>query len=250
MIRFEKQLFFVCSFLSFVVLRSQLEVDSFLSSTLSPSLSSLSNKKCGGGTTNTNNHLLQCSYSDEGKNNDENEDYNRRRTALMKIFTTTSTIMMMMSSSLSVVGTVTACHAATSSTGKTIDPDTAYTNLRKSREELVFAGRTYFPKQNWRGLREYLDQDDLNMNKYDTNANALLTSKRLDAESKKAIGTIRRYGVGADVIIMYGGMKAELSEDNERPNGTEIQNYYLRTLDSLEEVIAICRSNPGFNKIE
>lgn len=130
-----------------------------------------------------------------------------------------------------------------------IDPETAYLNLRKAREELVFAGRTYFPKQNWEGLREYLNNEDACINNYDANASALLTSKRLDAESKQAIGTIRRYGVGADVIIMYGGLKAELADDAENFNSSEISKYYIKTLDSLEEVIAIVRSNPGFSKL-
>ena len=130
-----------------------------------------------------------------------------------------------------------------------INPETAYLNLRKAREELVFAGRTYFPKENWEGLREYLSNEDACINNYDANANALLTSKRLDAESKQAIGTIRRYGVGADVIIMYGGLKSELADDVENFNSSEISKYYIKTLDSLEEVIAIVRSNPGFSKI-
>jgi hypothetical protein len=99
-------------------------------------------------------------------------------------------------------------------------------------------------------LREYLSNEDSYLNNYDAYANALLTSKRLDAESKQAIGTIRRYGVGADVIIMYGGLKTELSEENEEPNSGEIEKYYIRALDSLEEVIAIVRSNPGFSKID
>ena len=140
-----------------------------------------------------------------------------------------------------------ACHAAAA---PKVDPETAYLNLRKAREELVYAGRTYFPKKDWEGMREYLNNEDAFINNYDENANALLTSKRLDAESKQAIGTIRRYGVGADVIIMYGGLKAELSDDIEYPNSSEISKYYVKTLDSLEEVIAIVRSNPGFSKLQ
>ena len=83
------------------------------------------------------------------------------------------------------------------------------------------------------------------MNNYETNAQTLLESKRLDAESKKDIGTIRRYGVGADVMIMYGGLKAEISADNDMMSYSEVEKYYVRTLDSLEEVIAICQGN-GF----
>mmetsp|Transcript_5267 Transcript_5267/g.13290 ORF Transcript_5267/g.13290 Transcript_5267/m.13290 type:complete len:249 (-) Transcript_5267:69-815(-) len=166
-----------------------------------------------------------------------------RRTLLKKIRTAPAAVI-----TSTLVSSKHVCNAATSSKRNT-DPEVAYSNLRKAREELAVAGRTYFPKRDWEGLREYLSNEDFYINNYDENANALLTSKRLDTESKQAIGTIRRYGVGADVIIMYGGLKAELSEENERPNSAEIEKYYIKTLDSLEEVIAIVRSNPGFSKI-
>ena len=186
------------------------------------------------------------SFEEDDTNNDlllPSSSRHSRRSILMQILTTTTMALSLPST----------CHAAVSSSSKKIDPETAYKNLRKAREELAVAGRIYFPKQDWDGLREYLDDDNeksTNINNYDANASALLTSTRLDAESKKAIGTIRRFGVGADVIIMYGGLKAELSEDNERPNSSDIQKYYLKTLDSIEEVIAIVKSNPGFSKID
>lgn len=126
-----------------------------------------------------------------------------------------------------------------------IKPDDAFASLVKARKELQTVGETYLPKRDWEGLRAYLEQDAVNLNAYEANAGALLESKRLDAESKKDIGTIRRYGVGADVIIMYGGLKNEVDEENENPNGSEIAKYLRRTADSLDEVIAICRSN-GF----
>lgn len=128
---------------------------------------------------------------------------------------------------------------------KGIKPDSAYAGLVKGREELITAAKTYFPKGDSEGLREFLNSDGAaNINNYEANAQALLESKRLDNESKKEIGTIRRYGVGADVIIMYGGLKAEAEE--ERPNFGEMNKFLKRTLDSLDEVIAICRSN-GFD---
>ena len=130
-----------------------------------------------------------------------------------------------------------------------LDPDQAYLNLRAAREELVVAGRKYFPKEDMDGLRAYLENEAVNMNNYETNAQTLLESKRLDAESKKEIGTIRRYGVGADVVIMYGGLKSEISEENDPINFREAEKYYVRTLDSLEEVISIVRSNKGFNNL-
>ena len=125
-------------------------------------------------------------------------------------------------------------------------PDDAYASLVKAREELRFAGQTYLPKKDWEGLRSYLADDAVNMNSYDVSAQALLESKRLDAESKKDIGTIRRYGVGADVIIMYGGLKGEVDEENEDPSYAAVEKYLRRTADALDEVLTICRSN-GFN---
>ena len=95
-----------------------------------------------------------------------------------------------------------------------IKPDDAFASLVKARKELQTVGETYLPKRDWEGLRTYLEQDAVNLNAYEANAGALLESKRLDAESKKDIGTIRRYGVGADVIIMYGGLKNEVDEEN------------------------------------
>lgn len=125
-------------------------------------------------------------------------------------------------------------------------PDDAYANLVKAREELNVAGEKFVSKRDWEGLRTYLSDEAVNMNNYESNAQALLESKRLDAESKKDIGTIRRYGVGADVIIMYGGLKNEIDEGNESTSASEVAKYLRRTSDSLDEVLAICRSN-GFN---
>lgn len=130
--------------------------------------------------------------------------------------------------------------------GSSLSPDEAYLNLRAAREELAVAGRTYFPKRDLVGLRDFLQNEAEQINDFEDNVQVLLESKRLDAESKKEIGTIRRYGVGADVIIMFGGLLSELQEDY--PRYGEVEKYFVRTLDSLEEVIAICRSN-GFKQM-
>lgn len=92
-------------------------------------------------------------------------------------------------------------------------------------------------------MKDYLSNPSLNINNYEENAGVLLQSKKLDAESKKEIGTIRRYGVGADVIIMFGSVKAELEEEDA--NVGSLSKSLKRTMDSLDEVIAICKSN-GF----
>ena len=124
-----------------------------------------------------------------------------------------------------------------------IKPEQAFANIVSARNELVKAAQTYLPKGDYVGLRDYLDSDARYLADYESNASALLSSNRLDSESKKAIGTIRTYGVGADVIIMLGGLQAALQDDP--PSASDAQKYLVRTLDSLTEVIAICRNN-GF----
>ena len=126
-----------------------------------------------------------------------------------------------------------------------VKPAVAFENLVKARAELVSASDKYLSKKDYDGMRDFFSDDTLNINNYEEYANVLLTSKQLDAESKKEIGTIRRYGVGADVIIMYGGLKGEIDEENESPNYSLVSKSLQRTKDSLDEVISICRSN-GF----
>ena len=44
---------------------------------------------------------------------------------------------------------------------------------------------------------------------------------------------------------MYGGLLAEIDEGNEEPDYATVQKYMTRTMESLDEVISICR-NGGF----
>ncbi|KAL3816850.1 hypothetical protein ACHAXA_005128 [Cyclostephanos tholiformis] len=99
---------------------------------------------------------------------------------------------------------------ATADAAPKLRPDDAYSSLVGERNELRYAADTYLSGGDWDDMRVYLETKAVNMNNYETIAGALLESKRLDAESKRDIGTIRRYGVGADVIIMYGGLRKEL----------------------------------------
>ena len=150
---------------------------------------------------------------------------------------------------------------ATADAAPKLRPDDAYSSLVGERNELRYAADTYLSGGDWDGIRVYLETKAVNMNNYETIAGALLESKRLDAESKRDIGTIRRYGVGADVIIMYGGLRKELfvvSDDaigddegwgdgvgRDGINEAEVRKCLHRTTESLDEVIAICRGN-GF----
>jgi hypothetical protein len=148
--------------------------------------------------------------------------------------------------------------APSASAAPKLRPDDAFASLVAARGELRYAADTFLPKGDWEGMREYLESGAVNMNNYENSAQALLESKRLDAESKRDIGTIRRYRVGADVIIMYGGLKNELSVRDDAggdddggdgegggTSGVEVGKYLRRTMESLEEVLAICRGN-GF----
>lgn len=58
----------------------------------------------------------------------------------------------------------------------------------------------------------------------------LVRSDAITAEDKVSLGTIKRYGVVADAIIMLGGLKAEL-----RNGGFEIPGEAPKDINSIEE---------------
>lgn len=128
----------------------------------------------------------------------------------------------------------------------TNDPKEAFANLIRAREELVNAKKMLASRKP--GDDDFADKfkefinDAVNINNFEGNALALLSSKAISDETKKEIGTIRRYGVGADVQIMYGGVIAEL-DASEYPDMGEISKYIQRTLDSLQEVIILCEGD-------
>lgn len=174
--------------------------------------------------------LLSSNTDDEGNNN---------RRAVLKTITCVPLAWIFQASTTNQPAL--ALLAKNNKGGRGIKPEAAFQSLKDAQQELITAAKTYLPTRDLEGMRSYLNENAVNMNAYEANASALLESKRLDAESKKEIGTIRRYGVGADVIIMYGGLKAAVEEED----AGEAQKYLKRTLDSLNEVILICRSN-GF----
>jgi len=176
--------------------------------------------------------LLKCSLSEDDETISTRDGDTMRRALLASI------PLAVTSCSLSLVTSLPAQAAAAK-----ISPDAAFTNLVRAREELITAAKQFIPKRDYEGMKDFLE-NATNINNFESNAQTLLESKRLDVESKKEIGTIRRYGVGADVIIMYGGLRFEL--DQEYPNSQEVSKYMARTLDSIEEVITICRGN-GFS---
>jgi rubrerythrin len=56
--------------------------------------------------------------------------------------------------------------------------------------------------------------------KFEDACSVLTRSDQLSQEDRKSLGTIKRYGVVADAIIMLGGIKGELKQGNVKVSGT------------------------------
>ena len=67
----------------------------------------------------------------------------------------------------------------------------------------------------------------------------LVKSPVLGPEEKKSIGTIKRYGVGADVLIMMGGLDAALSSKN----AADADKMANKAAQALDEVVLIGKSS-------
>eukprot|EP00614_Pseudopedinella_elastica_P028002 CAMPEP_0172627818 /NCGR_PEP_ID=MMETSP1068-20121228/158365_1 /TAXON_ID=35684 /ORGANISM="Pseudopedinella elastica, Strain CCMP716" /LENGTH=166 /DNA_ID=CAMNT_0013437825 /DNA_START=134 /DNA_END=634 /DNA_ORIENTATION=+ len=66
----------------------------------------------------------------------------------------------------------------------------------------------------------------------------------LTPEDIKEIGTIRRYGLAADFIIMAGAAKAELAGDEDGTiNGKEVQRLLKLANGSVAEIVQILKNN-------
>ena len=72
---------------------------------------------------------------------------------------------------------------------------------------------------------------------FEAAATAIVSAPVLPAEEKRAIGTIRRYGCAADVIIMTGGLREALENADRRGAAS----YLAKAKGSLDEVIATAR---------
>ena len=76
---------------------------------------------------------------------------------------------------------------------------------------------------------------DAPLSTLESNLLTLVQSPVLGMDEKKQIGTIKRYGVGADVLIMAGGLNSAIA------NNGDAQGYLTKTSDALSEVILICK---------
>ena len=74
---------------------------------------------------------------------------------------------------------------------------------------------------------------------FEDNALVLVQSKALGLDDIKQIGTIKRYGVGADVIIMLGGLSAAAGN----ADAGNAKSCLAKAKASLDEILVICKGN-------
>ena len=72
---------------------------------------------------------------------------------------------------------------------------------------------------------------------FEKDCTILVQSTVLPSDEKKAIGTIRRYGVGADVVIMLGGLSNAVSENDARGAA----DFAVKAKAALDELLVIVR---------
>mmetsp|Transcript_21516 Transcript_21516/g.42940 ORF Transcript_21516/g.42940 Transcript_21516/m.42940 type:complete len:208 (-) Transcript_21516:1413-2036(-) len=120
------------------------------------------------------------------------------------------------------------------------DASAACSSIRSALAQLQGAKKLVDGKK-FDELLALLD-DSSDISSFETTITTLLQSKVLDPEDSRAIGTIRTYGIAADVMIMTGGLKAEL-KDNDEPNPAEVAKFYKRAIDSLKEINLILNNS-------
>ena len=73
----------------------------------------------------------------------------------------------------------------------------------------------------------------------------------LESDDKLSIGTIRRYGLAADFMIMVGGAKTELDGDEDGVvNGKEVRRFLELAAGSIDEIATILRNARVIPKLE
>ena len=99
-----------------------------------------------------------------------------------------------------------------------------------SADELVSAG-------DFVALRSLLSAAPVSA--FEDNALVLVQSKALGLDDVKQIGTIKRFGAGADVIIMLGGMEKAVGDKN----AVNAKSFLGKAKGSLDEILSICKAN-------
>lgn len=113
------------------------------------------------------------------------------------------------------------------------DGKTAFKDIVAARKELDKAD-ALLASNSYSSITSLLDAAPISS--FQDNALILLNSKAIkDPDAIKQIGTIKRYGVGADVSIMLGG----LSEAARGSDAAGAKSYLEKAKSSLDELIII-----------
>merc|ERR1712194_165414 len=67
----------------------------------------------------------------------------------------------------------------------------------------------------------------------------LVNSPCIGLDGKKTIGTIKRYGVGADALIMMGALDTSLGASSK----ADASDYARKASEALDEVIVVGKSS-------
>lgn len=110
-------------------------------------------------------------------------------------------------------------------------------SIREALSELQ-STKPYLDKKKYDSLSSFLENDAEYLNTFSQSVTSLVQAKALSPDDTQSIGTIRTYGTAADVQIMLGGLKSELTSDD--PNPKEVTKFWKRAEDSLKEIILIC----------
>jgi hypothetical protein len=73
---------------------------------------------------------------------------------------------------------------------------------------------------------------------FEKDCTTLVQSSVLTPEDKVAIGTVRRYGIAADVIIMVGGLASAAAA----ANGPSAVDYSVKARAALDEILVIMQA--------
>jgi len=73
----------------------------------------------------------------------------------------------------------------------------------------------------------------------ENNLLTLVQGPTLGPNEKKQIGTIKRYGVGADVLIMLGG----LADAVDSLDGAKAKGFSEKAKNALDEVLVLCKES-------
>ncbi|GMH72652.1 hypothetical protein TrLO_g3544 [Triparma laevis f. longispina] len=110
-------------------------------------------------------------------------------------------------------------------------------SIREALSELQ-STKPYLDKKKYDSLSSFLENDAEYLNNFSQSVTSLVQAKALSPDDTQSIGTIRTYGTAADVQIMLGGLKSELTSND--PNPKEVTKFWKRAEDSLKEIILIC----------